>query len=165
MAKFKPLPNDPDKLKLMLEQLRDKEAKLEADLAIKDHPELEAAITKLILAIADLKKVEAAVLKADKPGTLQEQRQLEALQLQVRVQTGRLRTLEDLLKEKGGPSGLRWLDLKDIRKQYSAQLYDIYRAVVVSFLEHGIDLQKVMPSVLDYVEELGSDKPVCNVKN
>ena len=44
-----------DELRDALKTLKDKEAKLEADLAIKEHPELEDAITPIILALHKVK--------------------------------------------------------------------------------------------------------------
>ena len=40
----------------MLRKLKDKETRLEADLAIKEFPELEIGITEVVLALSDVKK-------------------------------------------------------------------------------------------------------------
>lgn len=52
----KELPTDVDKLKEMLSKLKDKETRLEADLALRKHPELERGIISVCIALHDVRK-------------------------------------------------------------------------------------------------------------
>jgi hypothetical protein len=47
-----------EKLKFKLIKMKDKEAKLEADLAIREFPELKDAIYDLIVAMAELRRLD-----------------------------------------------------------------------------------------------------------
>ena len=52
------IPKDLDQLKILLEKLKDEEIKLEAAIAIKQHPELEKGIISVIIAMSDVKSID-----------------------------------------------------------------------------------------------------------
>jgi len=152
--KFKELPTDPMALKALLQKLKDKEMRLEADLAIKEHPEVEDAIVRLALAIADVKKIDGAILKADKPETEEGRKQLEGLVNRIRYLENNLAAAKQLLREShGGTIGERYVELKKYRDMAKAQLQTIYQETGKIFAEAGLDLDSILPSVKDYLEK------------
>jgi len=66
------VPNDLERLRVLLVKLKNKEAKLEADLAIKENPEFEGAIISMMLKIADIKNYDKVIrMSVPTPGKLE----------------------------------------------------------------------------------------------
>lgn len=154
MAKtFKELPTDPQKLRELLKILKDKEMKLEADLAIRDQPDLEEGITKIVLAMSEVRKMDEAMRKSDKPVSPEDQKAVEALISQRNFYQGKADTLTKLILEKGGREAEKFAEVVNIRREYVNQLQKVYHFVSDKFEQKGINLRNLVPSLADFLDE------------
>ncbi len=151
MVGFKKLPNDPAALADRLRRLKDKEARLEADLAIKDHPALEAAITHVVLAMADVRKMDATLLRSNKPAKLEDRKQVEALVKQIEFYKHKLTTAKELLREKGGRDAEKYAETRQSRVKAFNQLQFIFEQASEVFESQGLNLTQVIPSIADFI--------------
>jgi len=153
MAKWKQLPTDPVELHELLGKLRDKEMKLEADLAIASTPTLGGAITKLALATAGVKKMDANLMKLEMPD---EDSRIQAKALATRIEylRNQLVSAEQLLQDTIGDSAKKLLELREHREQEFDQLCAIYDSTNQLFDTHDIPLGKLLPSTADFVAKM-----------
>lgn len=150
MAKFKKLPETEFELLELLQKLKDKEMRLEADLAIKDHPQLETPIAHMALAIAEVKKLDGQIVKVEKP--MDKTTEVNAAVTRIQYLRGQLQTAEEGLKSLMPDTGNKLLDLASNRQLGMNQLSGIYAAVDKKFKEHGIDLAAALPSITEYIK-------------
>jgi predicted nucleic acid-binding Zn-ribbon protein len=152
MLKWKNLPSDPEVLKERLQKLRDKEVKLEADLAIKDQPELEEGITHVVLAMYEVRKLDSAIRKSQKPATPEDRRAVDALVKQIQFYKSKLAAAEQGLKERGGSTAEKYAVLHQHRARAANQLLKIFDETHDVFSGKGINLTNLLPSVKDLLE-------------
>jgi hypothetical protein len=157
--KWHELPTDPAQLREMYEKLKDKEMRLEADLAIKEHPEVEEGITRVALALSDVKKLDQSILKAEKPDDEASRREVEALVNRAAHLRNQLEVAESQLREKAGKAGDRMIDLRRARDVSFQQLIRVFKAAEKVFEEHSLDLAKIIPSISDFVASKKSEMP------
>ena len=82
----KELPTDPDELKQILIKLKDKEIRLEADLALRQQPTLEPAIISICIAIHDVKQADIALKVTQlQSGSVDNTKRLEQLTRLIKV--------------------------------------------------------------------------------
>jgi len=151
MAKWKELPTDPDDLRKLYDRLKDKEMKLEADLAIKEHPQVEEAITRVALALAEVKKLDEQIQKADKPDDLAERRKMEALVTRANHLRRQLEIAEDQIRELGGKSAEKLSELRMNRDRSFSQLCQIFTHSQGVLSDYELDLPGVLPSIADFI--------------
>ncbi len=154
MAKWKELTTDPEILAKLLVTLKDKEAKLEADLAIKECPELEAGITQVVLVMNEVRRLDASIMKNPKPETEEDQRAVEVLCNQLEFYRHKLAAVESSLQEKGGKAAKKYAELRRNRREALKQLSTIFSGVGEVFASKGIDLKQLLPSIADFTENL-----------
>lgn len=153
-AKWKELTTDPEALTKLLNTLKDKEAKLEADLAIKECPELEAGITQVVLAMNEVRRWDTSIMKNPKPETAETQKAVEALCNQIEFYRHKLATAESSLQEKGGKASKKYAELRRNRREALKQLSAIFSASEEVFAVQGISLKQLIPSIADFTENL-----------
>lgn len=151
MAKWKELPTDPAELQALYEKLKDKEMRLEADLAIKEYPEIEEIITKVALGLADVKKLDDKIQKATKPEDPEERKQIEALVNRRQHLQQQLDLCEAQIKEKGGKEINKLIELKQQRDLSFDQLASIYTVAHELLGDHELRLATVLPSITDFI--------------
>jgi len=152
MAKGKQLPTDTDELRNLYDKLKDKEMKLEADLAIKEHPEVEEAIIKVALALADVKKMDEQIHKAPKAADLTTQSKLEALINRANYLKNQLEIVEQQILRTGGTDAERLTSLKKQRDCSFRQLVTVFEKAQEVFGRYELDLRKVVPSISDFIQ-------------
>jgi len=151
MAKKKGIPTDPEELREMLKKLKDKESRLEADLAIKEHPELEQGITCLILAMVDVKKVDQQLRVTKRPASGNEA-QVAALTKQIAFYKNKMEAAQATLDELTGGSGKKLTTLNTKQCEALGELRKQYDEWADAFGDAGVDMFDMIPSLQDYVK-------------
>lgn len=135
----------PEQLREALRSLRDKEARLEADLAIKEHPELEAEITPIVLALTQLKVCDKELTASiDVSG----QKELKAVEAQLIYFKRRVRELEQVREKLIASS--KSARLEERRESCAEELNDILMASVPKFEAVGVSIHQIVPSLEDF---------------
>ena len=140
---MKQLPNDLEKLRELRKKLKDKEMRLEADLAIKEVPELEQSITELVLCVVDCKRAEKAsrVMQRTDEAT---RRRIAALRRQVGFYENKLNALRRVLADLENPGGRRsGAELQRLRER----LRERHDAVSGEFVQRNVDLGAMIPQL------------------
>lgn len=150
--KWSELPTDAVALKELYAKLKDKEMRLEADLAIKDHPEVEACVTKLALALADVKKLDLDIGKIATPESESRKKELDALMLRAEHLRRQLKIVEDQIEEFGGKVMEKLGTLRSNRAKSFEQLREVYGETSRIFGEFGFNLDAVIPSIMDFIK-------------
>lgn len=134
-----------DELRDALKTLKDKEAKLEADLAIKEHPELEDAITPIILA---LHKVKVCDRKLSEVTDVTWQKQVREVNSQIQYFRSRVLACEEkrdkLLESSEAPA------IQADRDWHADNLRELVAESVERFTKAGISLKNLIPSLEDF---------------
>ena len=132
-------------LREALQTLKDKEAKLEADLAIKEHPELEDAITPIILA---LHKVKLCDRKLSEVTNISWQKEVKEVTLQLQYFRRRVLACEGvrdkLLESSEAPA------IQADRQSHADNLRDLVSESTGRFTDAGISLHNLIPSLEDF---------------
>lgn len=145
------LPVDLEGLQARLAALKDKEARLEADLAIRDNSELESEIIRLVILMTDVKKAEKEITVSDKPpsGNLKE---LEALGNQLKFYQGKVDTLKARIEELSGDAGSKFSSLKTKKESAIAKLQEEWDKAKPSFDAAGVQLLALLPTMADLLK-------------
>lgn len=156
MAVWKPLPTDVNELKELHSKLKDKEMRLEADLAIKDNPELEDVIVQLALATARAKKLKAGINKV--PLDLSARSQAAGLAVRIRFLENQLSNAHERCNKVCGDAktASKWVELSNHNYSEIAQLKTIYEASEKRLQGTGVDLDVLLPSTAKFIKD--SDK-------
>jgi hypothetical protein len=156
MAKFTELPTDPATLKEMLEKFKDKEMKLEADLAIRIHPTLEDYIIGVMVAMSEVKKRKEALKSVHPTMDKVKGDTLASLNNRLRHFKQQVELLESMIKKHtNDPSG-KYVEANEILRLSVAQLRTKYIEACNKFAEQGVDLTKVLPNVTECLEEFSN---------
>ena len=135
-----------DELKSALKSLKNKEAKLEADLAIKEHPELEGAITPIVLALNKFNAWNKELSDVSDPAWTKE---LKSTESQLAFYRKRVQTLEELrdklLSDSEAPQ------IQSSRDEAERELRDIIIRHENSFSLVGISPEYLIPSLEDFI--------------
>jgi len=148
-AQWEQLPTDVDTLKKMLQTLKDKEARLEADLAIKEHPEVEESVIRLALAMAEVRKLDIAIAKSPQP-----ERDVSAMLNRLQYLENQITSLRDALKTKDGKIAEKWHRHQKHRESALKQLKEQFDGTCKVFREFDLQPERVLPSIAEYVGEL-----------
>jgi len=140
---MKELPTDPDKLHELLKKLKDKEAKLEADLAIQEHPELEDGITAVVLAMSACRKADRKFKLAEKP-PVPEREHIESLEAQVEYYRSKLDAAETALAERVEGS---YLKIKRAQRAAHDTVKTTFETWRHTFDERGVDINSLLPGL------------------
>ena len=151
MPKWKELPTDPAALHTLYARLRDKEMKLEADLAIKEHPEVEEAITRVALALAEVKKLDENIQKSEKPRDLAERKQVEALVNRANHLRRQLEDAETQIRNIGGKAAEKLSEIKMNRDRSFAQLCQVFEYSKGVLNNFDLNLSVLVPSITDFI--------------
>jgi len=143
----KRLPTDLSGLRKLLRSLKDREIRLEADLAIKDHPEMEDAVISVMVRVADAQKAKTQ-LDAVRPTDVEECSRIIALQRQATYFRERLKTLEEAMKEAAGE---KFTGFQAKYDQAQTLLSAEYLKRQRVFDEHGISLRELLPCLDEYL--------------
>ena len=152
MAKLKPkeLPDTLDGLREALAKLKDKEARLEADLAIKEHPELEHHLATIVLRFVEWKRATAG-LEAMKPTDAGQRKQVEALQRQLEFYQAKVEDVRAALADAGAVKNHELL----AGKQNLAR--DVLRHACdeagPELVAAGVRMVDLLPSLEDFISE------------
>ena len=146
---MKSLPTDPERLREMLEKLKDKEMRLEADLAIKDCPAMEQAITELVLCIADCRRAEKTATVVERSDAAVQKR-IETLRSQIAYYENKIRTFKATLAELEDPDsdGPRF---SEEAGKFRARLRKHFDDWVDAFSERGVELETLIPQLNDFL--------------
>jgi len=147
MAKKK-LPTDVGMLREMLRKLRDREVRLEADLAIKEHPELEDAIIAVVLRLTDAKKAKVR-LDAVQPGDHRECARLQALQRRAAYYREQLASIEAALCET--TAGEKFAGFQSKFDESRALLGAEFAKRQEALEERGVRLLELLPSLDEFL--------------
>jgi len=149
-AKIKPkeLPADLDGLREALAKLKDKEARLEADLAIKEHPELEEHLATVVLRFVEWKRAVAG-FEALQPSDEKQRAQLAALQRQLDFYEAKVADVRAAMADAGAGKNHERL----VTKQTVARdtLREAYEAAVPDLETHGVRMVELLPSLEDFL--------------
>lgn len=140
---MKQLPNDPDKLREMLRKLKDREMLLEADLAIKECPELEQSITELVLCVADCRSVEKTSRVMRRTDEAARGR-VDALRRQVEYHENKLGALRRVLAGLEDAGGKR---SDEELRGLCDRLRERHDAVSGEFVQRNVDLGAMIPQL------------------
>ena len=139
----------PDGLKDQLAKLRQKEAKLVADLAVKEHPELQTSIETLVSFIQEADKAtKAKSLGAD--AYIAKQR--EKIQSNIEMYENKISALKEQLDK---------ADVDSINNQLATQegealntLSKAYHAVAPEFEKVGVNVISLIPMLEPYMDKI-----------
>jgi len=150
--KLKDLPKDPTKLKEMLAKLKDKEARLEADLAIKEHPEVESGIIAIILAFESAKRIEDTLKITIRPDAAKTA-QINMIQAQITRLQNQIAAYKDQLEKLAGPDGD-----KLVRKNANlTEAIEVFRKTFAEwkpqFDEHHVNMGELLPGIKKYLTD------------
>ena len=162
-------------LRKQLQRLKDKETRLEADLAIREHPELEAAVYEIIMPLAKVRKVEKELRALEGRNDLRKvtaysthvdfyERKIQAMKKviadkdsslarqQLRFYKAKLEVIFDsgIKTTIPGHEGIK-LKLANAK----AELRDAYSKWTNKLIKHQFNLDHLLPAVADY---LGCEK-------
>lgn len=160
------LPDSPVELGELLRKLKDKETRLEADLAIKEFPELEIGITEVVLALSDVKKARE-LEKVTKASSMDSRRaeatleqiaaaeaKIDALRLmdasatrdrQISFYENRLAILKESIAENEEVEVIA--EVRMSVAEATNRLKEIYAKWSEPFEENGIDLPELIPAL------------------
>lgn len=155
MAKWKPLPTEPSILTGLLNSLKDKEMKLEADLAIKDNPTLATNIQRLALATARLKKDTEGINKMQYE-SLDDRTRSEALVRRLQYlgnqQKNTLSNLESIIGSEKDAKKI--IELFEHCKNGRDELKKAYEATKKDFEDQGLRLETLIPTTWDFLSDI-----------
>ena len=133
-------------LKAALKSLKNKEARLEADLAIKEHPELETAITPIVLALNKFNDWNKKLASVSDPAWSKELRSVESQLVFYRKRVADLElTRGSLLSDSETPKIQEGRDLAERELRETIVKYGD------SFSSAGIAPDSLIPSLEDFV--------------
>jgi hypothetical protein len=136
----------PLELKTALKKLKNKEARLEADLAIKEHPELEEAITPIVLALNKFNDWNKKLSSVADPTWSKE---LKSIEKQLVFYKKRVKDLERNRNSLLSISELPTLrEGRDLAAKELREMLTSYRS---NFSSAGISPDDIIPSLEDFV--------------
>jgi len=138
-------------MKEQLAKLRQKEAKLLADLAVKEHPELEASIQSVSAFQRDVQKADSALKMG---GEVAVEKEREAIEKQIAFYTNKLEALQESLKMADKDRVLA--QLTDARKDAMIGLKKAIAAAAVEFETVGVEVEDLIPTVVPFMEEINA---------
>jgi hypothetical protein len=150
--KVKRLPTDPEELRQLYDKIKDREARLEADLAMRDCPALEDRIKELVLCLVELRKIKQQRYKreAEAPPGL-ERKKLQVLLNQLRFYGEKIALLKLTLDDLTSGAGSKWINLDQREAETRQQLQRLFEESRSLFQEHEVDLIQLIPSMGDFV--------------
>ena len=135
----------PDQLRDTLAKLKDKESRLEADLAIKEHPELESEITPIVLALTQLKQCDKDLAKNV---NVEQQKTLKSLDNQILYFD---RRVAELHRQRSGILAASQVEkFEKLRDKWSTTLKTLVSQSSDKFDEFGVSLRQIIPSIEDF---------------
>lgn len=151
VAKWKELPTDVAELRNLYDRLKDKEMKLEADLAITENPNVEEAITRVALSLAEVKKLDEQIQKTDKLADPVARRQMDALVNRANHLRRQLEVAEAQISKLGGKTAEKLSGLRMNRDRSFAQLNSVFRHASVTLNQFDLQLEQIIPSIADFI--------------
>lgn len=150
---MKTLPTDPTKLYELLQGIKDKQAKLEADLAIQEHPDLEGGITTVALALHKLKTVSRKVKVFERASSGTVSSRILFLERTIEHYKKKIQVAQDELTQIGKVSEIdsKFSSLVEEKKTANKVLVDSLGEWSEAFTNRGIDILKLIPSLQDFV--------------
>ena len=139
-------------LRRKLKHLHDKEIRLEADLALNLHPELEEGIIEVILGLTDCKRLEASLRVVDKPEDVI-LKQIETLQRTKGFYEEKIRVINDQLKELLAGTGDKFLETREEFANAKVALHETVMKHEDDFQESGIRVVDLLPDISRYFPE------------
>ena len=161
------LPDSPCELAAMYDKLKDKERRLEADLAVKEHPEVEIAIIEIVLALSDVDRVDIQLRACEQTNTLAAKRsgsllaQIETVgetirklkaepegtlrDTKLKFFSNKLETLEATVAD--GARSNEFLELRATRETALIRLRDLYEKWTETFSVCKVDLCALIPKL------------------
>lgn len=133
-------------LREMLKKLKDKEMKLEADLAIKEHPELEKGIIEVILLISDVRKAERGIKVIKR---VDEKKRMEVLKEQIEYCEKKLTAYRAALEEINSEDKTK--RMRSDRELAVKKLNKCYKEWQELLVDSNVDLKKLIPPLEDYL--------------
>ena len=158
---MKELPSDPVELRKLLVKLKDKEVRLEADLAIREHPELEEGIMMIVLSLSDAKKIAQGLKLVERPAE-KIQTQVVSLQTQIKFYQNKLLSLQENLARLVGGTSDNFVKLSEDYIAKQKILREHVNAWETKFMEFGVNLLELIPTLSEHlparvsVEELNN---------
>jgi len=139
----------PEGLQAELAKLREKEAKLLADLAIKQHPELESGIQTITNFLQELEKADGS-LKLGTEASVEQER--ARLQKQIEFYQNKIDAIKESLAK--ADAGTIIAQLKESRKTALVNLRRAVDAVNGEFTSVGVTIDQLIPTISKYQTEI-----------
>jgi phosphoenolpyruvate carboxylase len=121
-------------------------------LAINDRPELENYIVAVVLAMAEVKRIDTLITKCEKPKTQQERTRLEGLVAQIEYFETKLAAAKMVLAESGGRVAEKYVDHRRQRRGAFEQLEQVKKWAEQEFGKANVNLSDLLPSISDYLK-------------
>lgn len=130
-------------LKEKLKKLKNKELKLEADLAIREYPEVEDAICRIALALNDYDK-SAKTLKVMK-ASKSDKEKIEAFKLQIKYHEEKIRNLEACVSGLLGGDGEKYKKLLAKKEKAKKEVLDAMTETGPIFESNSVKILELIP--------------------
>ena len=150
------LPEDIEEIRSRMEKMKNKELRLEGDLAIHEFPDAEMEVSQVCLTMFELSKAQALLKSAARPGkdvTVE----LKALRTQLEIHERKVAAIQEKIDELfQRDKGLmtRWQKLNDKVKQCEGEVEKIVEHHSDVFTDKRIDIQKMFPQLVDIFSAL-----------
>lgn len=148
MAKRK-IPNTLPELRELHAKLKDKEAKLEAELAIRENSELEQCVMSLTLALVDIRKIEDSLKVMDRPKD-EIARRAEAIQHKIVWHENQIKALKAMLEDVTGKGGKKLTAAYGKKAEAVNELKRQYERFKDTL--GMVDVFSLLPSLQDYLK-------------
>lgn len=150
-AKRKALKESPEGIREQLAKLKENEAKMIADLAVKENPELEASITTVSSFIREVQKNDEA-LKMGADVNVEKQR--AGLRNQIEFYQKKIEGIKAQLDSSDADTVLS--QLRDGRTKAIANLADAVKTVAPDMAKHGTSVESLIPTILPFLDEINA---------
>lgn len=138
-------------LRQVLGECKDREAQLEADLAIRENPLIEEAVMNIAIRLVDLKNATNALRTVKKPKG-EKSKRIEQVRTQLEFYRERVKALELLLEELLGKDSANLIKLEEkcqvCRKKLKEEC-DRWEDILV---DNRVSLTTILPSIQDHLK-------------
>lgn len=141
----------PEGIRDQLDKLKEKEAKLLADLAIKEHPALETTITSVSGIVRDAQKATKAMTLGIESSV---ERKREAFQKKIEMYENKIAAIRESISNLSGDSVKGQLE-----ENRATAMVNLKRILVASedqFAAAGVTAEMLVPAVGNFLDELAT---------
>mgnify|MGYP002870848049 FL=1 len=153
---IKKLPEDIEEIRTRMEKMKNKELRLEGDLAIHEFPDAEMEVSQICLTLFELSKAKALLKSAARPGK-EATVELKALRTQLEIHERKVAAIQekiDALFKKDKGLMTRWQKLQDKVQKCEKEVESIVETHSEVLKQQHIDIQKMFPQLVDIFSAL-----------